>query len=73
MATPAELLVKVETAIAAILDGGAVQSYSIGGRNLSRMPLEDLQDMRADLLREVRENTDSHDVKIQSIKFGGTP
>lgn len=54
------LLDKVETAIEAILDGGAVQSYSIGGRNLQRMTLPDLRSLRNELKKEVAAaNTDT--------------
>ena len=45
-ATDAEMLVKVNEAITAHLNGGAVQSYSIGGRNLQRCTLTELWDLR---------------------------
>ncbi|MBI5147757.1 MAG: hypothetical protein HZA37_01235 [Parcubacteria group bacterium] len=48
-----ELLDKVEAAIDARLSGGAVQSYSIGGRNLQYVTLEDLKRLRAELKREI--------------------
>lgn len=51
--TDAALLVAVKTAIAARLNGGAVQSYSIGGRNLQYMSLMELNKMREDLEKRV--------------------
>lgn len=48
-----ELLDKVEAAIDARLSGGAVQSYSIGGRNLQYVTLEELKKLRAELKREI--------------------
>lgn len=47
------MLDNVETAINNILAGGAVQSYTIAGRNLQRMSLKELREMRADLRAEV--------------------
>lgn len=49
----ASLLAAVNTAIAAILDGGAVQSYTIGNRNLQRMSLGDLLKFRDQLRTEI--------------------
>jgi hypothetical protein len=48
-ATDAEMLVKVNEAITAVLNGGAVQSYSIAGRNLQRCTLKELWDLRTKL------------------------
>lgn len=48
-----ELLDKVEAAIEARLSGGAVQSYSIGGRNLQYVTLEELRKLRDQLKREI--------------------
>ena len=53
MATAASLLVKVEAAIEARLDGGAVDSYSIRGRSLEYMDIGDLFKLRDQLRREV--------------------
>ena len=48
-----DLLDKVEAAIDARLSGGAVQSYSIGGRNLQYVTLEELRKLRDQLKREI--------------------
>ena len=45
------MLDNVEAAINARLVGGAVQSYTIGGRNIQYCSLKELYDIR-DLLRE---------------------
>ena len=44
-------LASVETALAAAQSG---QSYSIGGRSLSRQPLEDLRAERTRLIRAIK-------------------
>lgn len=51
--TASGLLAKVNSAIEAILDGKAVQSYTINGRSLARYPLGELMRMRARLQNEV--------------------
>lgn len=51
--TTAELIVLIDKAIGARLKGGAVQSYSIGGRNLQYMTLSELRSLRADLNKEI--------------------
>ena len=48
-----EMLENVENAINARLTGGAVQSYSIGGRNIQYAPLSDLYKLRDQLRREI--------------------
>lgn len=48
-----DLLDKVEAALDARLSGGAVQSYSIGGRNLQYITLEELRKLRDQLKREI--------------------
>jgi len=53
MATKQELLDKVNSAIDTRLSGGAVASYSIGGRNLQYVSLRELMDLRDKLQREV--------------------
>jgi len=53
MATALELLTAVETAITARLSGGAVQSYSIGGRNIQYISLGELYKLREQLRKEV--------------------
>jgi hypothetical protein len=47
------MLAAVNTAIASNLAGGAVQSYSIAGRNVQRMSLTELYALRDKLQREV--------------------
>jgi len=51
--TTVELIVLIDKAIGARLKGGAVQSYSIGGRNLEYMTLSELRNLRADLNKEI--------------------
>ena len=55
MTAPAkqDMLDNVEIAINNILAGGAVQSYSINGRNLQRYSLKELQDLRKQLKAEI--------------------
>jgi len=53
MATKQEMLTAVNDAIQARLTGGAVASYSIGGRNLQYISLKELMDLRDKLKREV--------------------
>ena len=45
---------QVEAAIRTILDGGAVKSYSIAGRNLQKYELADLLALKTRLLAEVK-------------------
>ena len=47
----------VETAINARISGGAVQSYSIGGRSLSYMSLAELRELRREMLIELNAST----------------
>lgn len=51
--TKATMLENVETAINNIAAGGAVQSYSIGGRNLQRYTLTELLKLRDQLKKEI--------------------
>jgi hypothetical protein len=51
MITKQEMLDNVEIAINARMTGGAVQSYSIGGRNLQYITLTELIKLR-DILRQ---------------------
>jgi hypothetical protein len=51
--TKQEMLDNVEIAINARMTGGAVQSYSIGGRNLQYVSLNELIKLRDQLRREV--------------------
>lgn len=58
MATTAEdMLTAVEAAITARLNGGAVQSYSIDGRNLQYVSLTELYTLRTKLKGEVAAET----------------
>lgn len=52
-ATASELLDQVNSAISAILNGGAIQSYMIGGRNVMYMSLDQLMRLRDQLRKEV--------------------
>ena len=58
MAVSAQVMLdNIEAAINARLTGGAVQSYSIGGRNLQYISLSELRQMRDQLKREVASQT----------------
>lgn len=51
--TDQEILDQVKIAIKAILDGGAVQDYSIRGRSLSRYSLQELMDLEQLYTRKI--------------------
>ena len=51
--TNAELLVAVRAAIYAMMTGGAVVSYSIGGRSLQRCSLAELRQMEREYQAKV--------------------
>jgi predicted PilT family ATPase len=51
--TKQEMLENVEIAINARMTGGAVQSYTIGGRNIQYIGLEELRKLRDQLRREI--------------------
>lgn len=51
--TKQEMLENVENAINARISGGAVQAYSIAGRNIQYIPLPDLYKLREQLRREI--------------------
>lgn len=53
MATKQEMLDNVEAAINARMTGGAVQSYSIGGRSLQYISLSELIKLRDQLRKEI--------------------
>ncbi len=57
--TKQEMLDNVENAINARMTGGAVQSYSIGGRNLQYIPLTELIKLRDQLRREITGSSDT--------------
>lgn len=52
MATASEMLTEVETAISALVSGGA-KSYTIDGRSLTRNDLGELRAWRTELKREI--------------------
>jgi len=49
MATTQEMLDAVNSAINARLTGGAVQSYTISGRNIQYIPLSELKELKKEL------------------------
>jgi hypothetical protein len=51
--TPAGMLAAVNTAIAQILAGGAVVSYTIAGRSLQKMSLNELYDLKLKIERSI--------------------
>ena len=51
--TKQTILDNVETAINAIMSGGAIQSYNIAGRNLQKYSLTELTNLRSQLIREI--------------------
>ena len=51
--TNQEMLDNLNTAINARMTGGAIQSYSIGGRNLQYISLSELLKLRDQLRREI--------------------
>lgn len=57
--TAEELLQKVESCISSFASAGAVQSYSIGGRNIMFMQLSDLTALRDKLRHEINSKKDT--------------
>mgnify|MGYP001609013009 CR=1 FL=1 len=57
MSDKQQMLDKVDAAIEAILDGGAVQSYMINGRRIDRMTLSELTGLRDKLQNEISAGT----------------
>lgn len=57
--TKQEMLDNVENAINARMTGGAVQSYSIGGRNLQYISLDELLKLRGQLRKEIAGASDT--------------
>jgi hypothetical protein len=55
--TAQEMLDNINKAINAMIVGGAVQSYSINGRNIQNMTLTELRNLRKELQMEI--NSDS--------------
>ena len=53
MATKKEMLDNVDNAINTFICNGAIQSYSIGGRNIQRSQLPELVKWRDQLRREI--------------------
>ncbi len=62
------LLDNLETAINARLTGGAVNSYSIGGRNLQYMSLKEMTEFRDRLKREIAAGTTDSAVNFASFE-----
>lgn len=54
-----EMLDNLETAINARMTGGAVQSYSIGGRNLQYISISELIKLRDQLRKEIAGSKDT--------------
>ncbi len=57
--TKQEMLDNVENAINARMTGGAVSSYTIGGRNLQYITLTELIKLRDQLRREIAGSNDT--------------
>jgi len=57
--TKQEMLDNLETAINARMTGGAVQSYSIGGRNLQYISISELIKLRDQLRKEIAGSNDT--------------
>ena len=67
MTTTASQLALIETAIETRLSGGAVESYSIGNRNLRYSSLEDLMKLKAQYLAiQAGENPTTNLLDFQS-------
>ena len=62
------MLDNIEAAINSRLTGGAVASYSIGGRNLQYCSLTDLYSMRDKLKREIASSTKGASVNYASFE-----
>ena len=59
--TPQTRLQKVRDAIDALMDGGAVQSYEINGRQLSHYSLAQLMELERRLISQINsERVDNH-------------
>lgn len=65
--TKQTILDNVETAINAIVSGGAIQSYNIAGRNIQKYSLTELRDLRSQLIREI--NAESSTSKTNYAGF----
>lgn len=63
-------LTKVRTAIDAILDGGALKSYSVGGRAYGIHNLSELRELERDLERD-RSEASNGDSPISLANFRG--
>jgi hypothetical protein len=53
MPTTQEMLDAVNAAINARLTGGAIASYSINGRNIQYIPLNELRDLKKELQAQI--------------------
>lgn len=59
MATNVEMLAAVNTAIHNLMTGGAVQSYTINGRDIQYFSLKELRDLRSELQHEIASESGS--------------
>lgn len=57
--TKQEMLDAVETAIQALMSGGAVQEYTINGRSIKKFSLQELINWRATLKAEIAASTNT--------------
>ncbi len=62
------MLDNVEAAINARLAGGAVQSYTIGGRNIQYCSLKELYDIRNLIRKELNNSTPGSSTNYASFK-----
>ena len=67
--TTSTRLTKVRDAIDALMDGGAVQSYEINGRQLSHYSLSQLMDLEQQLMKQLA-NEQSGGAS-NYVRFGG--
>lgn len=66
MATAATLLAAIDSAIEALLNGGA-QSYTIGSRSVTKLDLPALMQERRKLLIEVERETGSGGIRLAKM------
>lgn len=66
--TAQELLDKIDTALATRLDGGAVASFSILGRNIALVTFDELRRLRADVAQRML-NEEGVDVLLADLEY----
>lgn len=66
MATAATLLAAIDSAIEALLNGGA-QSYTIGSRSVTKLDLPALMQERRKLLQQVQRESGSGGVSLGTL------